>query len=144
MSTPDYCSTAWWSLRTDRASMLDVFVKGTTVYPPLFLSQTGVWLVHKCISSGIHTVLDVYCLFASRSHGSVIVSLCARLCRACLCYSCQGQTSRHHRAQPHTDRWVRSIHTLRKCGILQSIINNKLELWRCVHSVFPPFRHALR
>jgi hypothetical protein len=96
------------------------------------------------ISPGIHTVLDVHRFFASRSHGSVIVSLCSCLCRACLCYCRQGQTSRHHHAQLYTDRRVRSIHTLRKCGILQSIVNKKLGLWRCVHSLLSPFKHDLR
>jgi len=96
------------------------------------------------ISPGIHIVLDVHCLFDSRSHASVLVSLCSRLRRACPCYSRQDKTSRHHNAQLHRDRWVRSIHTPCKCGILQSIVNKKLGLWRCVHPLLSHFKHTLR
>ena len=102
-------------------------------FPPLRLES--VWY----ISPVMHTVLDVQRRFVFRSHGSDIVSLCSRLCRASPCYTCQGQTSRHHPARLHTDRWIRSIYTLRKCGILQSISNTKLGLRGCVHSLLPTF-----
>jgi hypothetical protein len=70
----------------------------------------------------------------SETHDLVTVSLCSRLSRACPCYSRKCQSSSHHPAQLRADRCVRSIHTPRGRGILRSIHNKNVDMWRSVHS----------
>lgn len=72
----------------------------------------------------------------SKSHGFVTVcSLCSRFCRSRPC-SRTGQSSSHYPAQLPADRYLRTIYTLRERGVLRSIENKLVDMWRFVYSPF--------
>lgn len=103
--------------------------------PQLAVSQLGHPLKGTEIGSVLYLSIDATVgvrITRSNLHSHGSATVCFRRHIRCACPRCISQASSYHLSQLYADRRVCSIHTLREHCILQSLNDNKLDVWRCV------------